>query len=73
MTSQEILREVREEPWLAFYLEDADEDLEDARVRFAVAQRIAVRELVHEGTPVAMRFTRNQMLTTSYAPDEVLP
>jgi hypothetical protein len=76
MTADEIREVLELEPWLRWYLEPDDEDVYDARVRFAVAQRIAIRELTSADIPVATRFVRNKLLTTSYASDrddEVLP
>jgi hypothetical protein len=76
MTAAELAEVLELEPWLEWYIRDTDEDVYDARVRFAVAQRIAIRELTSADIPVATRFTRNKLLTTSYASDrddEVLP
>jgi hypothetical protein len=76
MNSEEVREVLELEPWLEWFIEPEDEDVFDARVRFAVAQRIAIRELTSADIPVATRFTRNKLLTTSYASDrddEVLP
>jgi HK97 family phage prohead protease len=63
------------EPWLKHFLradidldelEDVDEDdLDEARVRFAVAQSRAVREL---GATLSVRHSRGDLVTTSWAP-----
>lgn len=66
MIPDEALEELLEEPWLAFWLEDGDEDLFGARTRFAVAQRVAVRELRAHNETIEVRMALRGMLTTCY-------
>jgi hypothetical protein len=69
ITADEIREALREEPWLEWYIEDDDVTLDDARVRFVVAQRIAVRELRAHDETIEVRFSRRGLLTTAYVSD----
>ena len=67
MISEAEVREVLEdEPWLRWYVSDADESLDDARVRFIVAQNIAIRELRAHNEIIEIRVERGDLLTTCY-------
>jgi hypothetical protein len=67
--ADEIREALQEEPWLEWYIEDDDVTLDDARVRFVVAQRIAVHELRAHDETIEVRFSRRGLLTTAYVSD----
>jgi len=67
MTPDEIRQELEDEPWLVFWLEDDDEDVESVRVRFMVDQAIAIRTLRAREETVEVRAMRGELLTTAYA------
>jgi hypothetical protein len=69
MTADEIAEVLELEPWLRWFVEPGDENINDVRVRFLIAQNIAVRELRAHGEEVEVRFSRRGLLTTSYVPD----
>jgi hypothetical protein len=63
---------LEDEPWLRWYIRDSDADLiEDARIRFTVAQSRAVRVLRAHDEEVEARQTRRGMLTTAYQTSKV--
>jgi HK97 family phage prohead protease len=72
MTADEIAEVLELEPWLEWYCDPDDPDVHNARARFHVVQKIALEELARSGHPVAIRHTRNEMLTTSYTHDTEL-
>jgi HK97 family phage prohead protease len=69
ITNDEIRAELLEEPWLQWFTRSGEQDLGAARARFHVVQKIALEELARSGHPVAIRHTRNEMLTTSFTHD----
>jgi len=64
--AEEIQEALELEPWLRWYLDDADETLDDTRVRFIVAQNIAIRELRAHNETIEIRVERGDLLTTCY-------
>jgi phage head maturation protease len=71
MTRQEVRAVLDREPWLRWLIDPADDvdedDLEVARSIFEVGQLAAMRDSAH---PLAVRHSRGDLLTTSYAPHE---
>jgi len=70
MIPAEEIQEVLElEPWLRWYIHADDLSLDDARVRFTVCQRIAVKELRAQKETIELRVALRGLLTTAYISD----
>jgi len=62
----EEIQELLDEPWLVFWVEAGDEDLDAARIRFAIAQDLAVKELRARHQVIEVRIARGDVLMTAY-------
>lgn len=69
MTKDELLAELVDEPWLLAEIADDDTDPDDIRIRFAVQQRRAVRQLRAHAQRIEMRHVRRGLLTTAFDPE----
>ena len=70
MISGEEIREALEfEPWLQFFLAPDDYCMDDARVRFLLAQHRAIHELRARHETIERRVSVRGLLTTSFTSD----
>jgi len=69
--AEEIQEALEFEPWLQWFLDAGDLTLDDVRIRFLVAQDIAVKELRSRHEVIELRIARGDLLTTAYVSDRV--
>jgi len=66
ISEAEVQEVLEDEPWLQWFLDAGDLTLDDARIRFIVAQDLAVKELRARHEVIEVRIARGDLLTTAY-------